>query len=265
LVHGGHFGTYESANDWSLNIESLARSFHVLAIDKIGCGFTDNPKSDEEYVIGSAVQHAYDFLNVMNIDRAHLVGHSRGGYAVCRLALEHPEVVKTMVIVDSGTLMIPPNPIYDEWARQAALIEDIRERHRYEVAVNSFASEHITDDFIDVMVEVATLPKSQEAAAKMEAGLKLQFKEDLVAKQKETHEWIRAGGIKAPTLIVWGLNDVAAEFNPVGLAALDLILPSIPHSQMHILNQAGHYSFRDQPEAFVAAVTGFIKLHSGVG
>jgi pimeloyl-ACP methyl ester carboxylesterase len=242
------------ANDWDLNIDGFAESFHVFAIDKIGCGFTDNPKSDGEYVIGTTVQHAYDFLNTMNIDSVHVVGHSRGGYAVCRLALEHPDVVNTLVIVSSTTLMIPICPIYAEWDRLAALITDIRDRHRYLVAANSFGSEHITDDFVDVMVEQSMLPKSQEAAAKMEAGLNSQFLADLAVKQKETQELIRAGKLKAPTLIVWGFDDPSATFDPVGLATLRLIFPHVPRSQMHILNQAGHYCYREQPEAFVAAV-----------
>ena len=114
------------------------------------------------------------------------------------------------------------------------------------------------------MIEVEALLKSRKAAAKMEAGLRLQFIEDLAAKQKETHEWIRAGGIKCPTLIVWGFNDPSGRFDPLGLATLQLILPSTPRSQMHILNQAGHYCFREQPEAFVAAVTSFIKSNSEV-
>ena len=64
----------------------------MLAIDKIGCGFTDNPPTDADYVIGSVVQHGIDFLAALGIERAHLVGHSRGGYAVARIALERPDL-----------------------------------------------------------------------------------------------------------------------------------------------------------------------------
>ncbi|MFC2073043.1 alpha/beta fold hydrolase [Chloroflexota bacterium] len=267
LVHGGHFGSPYNANDWDLNIDSLAKFFHVYAIDKIGAGFTDNPKSDEEYLIGSSVQHVYDFLNTMQIDSAHMAGHSRGGYTVCRLALEHPERVTTLIIAASGTLFGSQNPTqnssYDEWRRLAALIKDIRDRHRYMAAANSFGSEHITDDFVDVIVRIVTLPKSQEAVAKMKT-LRLQFLGDLETKRKETHEWIRAGKLKAPTLITWGFNDPSASFAPVGLDGLRLILPSVPRSEMHIFNRAGHYHFREQPEAFVIAVTNFIKLNSEI-
>ena len=235
LVHGGHFGMPVNANDWDLNIEGFAENFHVFALDKIGCGFTDNPKTDGDYVIGTMVQHAFEFLKVKKIQGLHVVGHSRGGYLVTRLALEHPELVKTLVIVDSGTLMTAPNPIYDEWDKRAAHMEDARERVRYRTAANSFGSEHITEEFVTKRVKAEALPKSRIAAAKMEAGLKTMFKEDLIAEQKKTHDWIKAGVIKVPTLIVWGANDPSARLDPVGFAAMQLIFSSVPQSQMHIL------------------------------
>ncbi len=107
-------------------------------------------------------------------------------------------------------------------------------------------------------------PKYQELEAKMKAGLSEQFQKDIEVRQKELHEWIRAGKLKAPTLLMWGYNDPStAPFDPVGLAAMKLIFPYCPQAEMHVLNQAGHYCFREQPEAFVAAVTSFIKVHQG--
>ena len=110
LVHGGGFGAHNSAEDWELNFDTFARSYHIFAYDKIGMGFSDNPLSDEEYVIGANVQHLHNFMQAVGIDSAHIAGHSRGGYAVTRLALEHPEAVRTLIIIDSSTLMTPPTP-----------------------------------------------------------------------------------------------------------------------------------------------------------
>ncbi|MFC1964943.1 alpha/beta fold hydrolase [Chloroflexota bacterium] len=261
LVHGGDFGGFDSANDWDLNIDGLAKSFHVFAIDRIGCGFTDNPKTDKEYVIGTGVQHAYDFLRTMKMDSAHVVGHSRGGYVVCRLAMEHPEVVKTLIIVDSQTLLLPDSlveTIYADWGRLASIITDKREKYRYLAAANSYRNEGITDDFVNIMVEVMALPKSREAATRLNWQ---HFEEDLTARQKENREWISAGRIKAPTLIIWGFNDPTAKFDPVALDALCTIFAATPQSQMHIFNRAGHYCFRDQPETFNVSITRFIKLN----
>ncbi|MBI2185309.1 MAG: alpha/beta hydrolase [Thaumarchaeota archaeon] len=262
LIHGGNYGQYCSANDWDTNIDSLGKHFHVYAIDKIGCGFTDNPKSDKDYVIGATVQHAYDFLRAMKIDRAHVAGHSRGGYATTRLALEHPEIAKTLIIVDSSTLMTPPNPMYDQWDREAEKIPDLKQRYRYIVTANSYSGTHVTDDFVNITVKIVSLAKTQEAAAKMAAGLKKQFNEDLVARQKETHEWIRAGRLKCPTLIMWAYTDPSATMERCGVPCMNLVMPNVPKSEMHIVNQAGHYCYREQPQAFDNAVVDFIRRYS---
>ena len=46
---------------------------------------------------------------------------------------------------------------------------------------------------------------------------------------------------------------------------MELILPSVPNSQMHIVNEAGHYCYREQPEAFEDVLITFIKKNSGEG
>ena len=262
LVHGGALGSHSSADDCEMNVDVLSRSFHTFAYDKIGMGFSDNPLSDEEYVIGANVQHMYDFMQAVGIDSAHIAGHSRGGYAVARLALEHPEVVKTLIIIDSSTLMTPPNPIYYEWARLAAQIPDPKESMRHRITSNSFSGDHITDDYLDVCLEIKGMPKTTEINAKMNAGLLYQFKTDLVAKQKETQEWIVAGGIKAPTLVIWAYNDPSATMERCGIPCMQLIMSSVADSEMCIINQSGHSVFREQPEAFHAAVTNFIQARA---
>ncbi|MBI2918404.1 MAG: alpha/beta hydrolase [Chloroflexi bacterium] len=260
LVHGGHFGSSYNAEDWEHSFPLFAQQFHVYALDKIGQGFTDNPVRDEEYVIGATVQHLHGFLAAAGIERAHLVGHSRGGYTVTRLALEHPDVVRTLVIVDSASLMAPPNPIHAQWEAEAAGIADPRERSIHILVRNSYSAEHISRHYVDVIMEVNSLPKTVTGAARM-AALFPRFAEDLVARQRETHQWIREGRLRAPTIVMWGYNDPSARFDPVGLAALGLILPSVPRSQMHILNHAGHHCFSEQPKAFVAAVSSFIRTN----
>lgn len=107
LFHGGHFGSHDAADcaeDWSLNFDGLAQWFHVVAVDKIGQGFTDNPKSDEDYTMAAVVQHAYDFLKTLGLRIVHPVGHSRGAYLVARLVLEHPELFTSCILVDTNTL-----------------------------------------------------------------------------------------------------------------------------------------------------------------
>ncbi len=257
LVHGGTFGSYSSAEDWDVVFDKLAEHLHVYAIDRLGQGFTDNPRSEEEYVIGATVDHLHGFIQAADIGRAHLAGHSNGGYNVCRLALEHPEDVLSLIIVDSATMVRNAPAWYEKMEQEARSKGSPREANRHRMVANSFGSEHVTEQWLDASVEIEELPKFKEAAAKMEA-LRPQFQQDRAERQMETHAWIKAGRLKMPTLLMWGYNDPSAKLDPVGFELMNLIFPNVPQSQMRVLNRAGHYCYREQPEQFVAAVKGFI-------
>ena len=64
--------------------------------------------------------------------------------------------------------------------------------------------------------------------------------------------------MNTPTLVTWGLDDPSAFWDPIGINCLNLILPNVKNSSMHIFNNAGHYVFREQPEEFNAVVIGVI-------
>ena len=102
------------------------------------------------------------------------------------------------------------------------------------------------------------LPKRREAKEKFVA-LRQRFEDDLIERRDETHEWIKAGGIKTPTLIIWGHNDPSAKWDPMGINALDLILPNTPRAEAHIFNKAGHICYKEYPEVYIATVTNFIR------
>ena len=260
LLHGGDYSFTSNATDWGPAYDSMARNFHVYALDRLGQGFTDLPKRDSDYVIGATVPHSYEFLKRLGIDRSHVVGHSRGGYAACRLALEYPEVINTLTIVDSGTLITPresPNDWYAKVEEEAMRLPDPREQQRYMSAANSFGSGHITDEWLDDLIKVADSPKIKEVRGKW-AQLRPQFLEDLEVRSKETRDWIAGGRLKTPTLVTWGFDDPSAKMDPTGISALNLILPNVRQSQMHIFSQAGHYVFREHPDAFAAVMKAFV-------
>jgi pimeloyl-ACP methyl ester carboxylesterase len=273
LLHGSTFGEVSNAEGWEPVFDRLAAGFHVYAVDKIGQGFTDNPKSDSEYVIGTTVKHVFDFAQALGLTGLHVVGHSRGAYTACRLAIEHAQLVKTLVIVDSSTLMSHDLPFYAKLEAELAGIDDVKEHYRYMLRAHSWRGDHITEKWLNGMIDIHSLPKTRVAAAKMGWGalsgggssfrvkepIGQAFFDDLYARQKETHEWIRGGALRVPTLIVWGFNDPSSPLDPTGLDTMRLIFPHTPRCEMHVLNEAGHNSFREQPEAFVAAVTSFIE------
>ena len=262
LFHGGHFGSHDAADcaeDWSLNFDGLAEWFHVYAVDKIGQGFTDNPQRDEDYTMAMVVQHAFGFLKALGLRKVHPVGHSRGAYLVARLVLEHPELFDSCILVDTNTLApgISKNETVMANPPQPRLG---RESQRWVLQKYSYGFEHITEEWLDVMMRIAALTKYQEAVRKMEeVGLRTtRFLPHLGRQKDETLGIIRDRGFGMPTLLAWAYNDPTASIDQ-GHALFELITRSTPDSRMYIFNRAGHFSYREHPAEFNDMLRGFIQ------
>ncbi len=261
LFHGGHFGSHDAADcaeDWGLNFDELAKWFHVFAVDKIGQGFTDNPKTDEDYTMATVVQHSYGFLKALGLRKVHPVGHSRGAYLVARLVIDHPELFSSCILLDTNTLApgISKNETVMANPPQPRLS---RESQRWVLQKYSYGYEHITEEWLDTMMRVAATAKYREAVNKMEeVGLRIaRFLPQLARQKDETLGIIRDRGFGMPTLLAWSYNDPTASIEQ-GHALFELIARSTADSRMYIFNRAGHFCYREHPAEFNEMLRSFI-------
>ncbi len=266
LVHGSRFSPWGSANTWTLNIEGLSKRFRVLAADKLGSGMTDNPKSVDGYTQHAIVEHMYSFMQIMGVKGFHVIGQSNGGYTAARLALEHPDMCKSLVIVDSATL---GPPVGDMAGRRRSLFDngptDLKEYVRFHWSKLSVNTENITDDYVNAAYFMATQPKGlqtlkdlnsdgREAGADSEANSK-RFRQD----KEQTHQWIREGRLTMPVLVTWGANDPSAVL-PIGIKLFEMISEKTRRAQMHIFNNVAHFHYREIPEEWNRVVLNFIEM-----
>lgn len=264
FIYGGNFGTSESASSshtWVLNLGPLAARHRVIAFDKLGQGFTDNPKNDD-YTMNAVVRHAAAFIRALKLLPVHLVGHSRGGYAATRLALENHDLVRSLSIVNSGTLSPgvgtnevalskPPHP------------KGTRECVRWIYESYSFSPAVVTEDWVDAVMEVLSLPKYQESVRKIETeklGTRL-FLPDLAREKRETFQWINEGRLQRPLQIIWGFNDPTAVVDR-GIELFQMFARHDRRAQFHVINESGHFPFKEHPERFNALLDRFVTANS---
>ena len=265
LIHGGQFGALVSSDSWSLNFEGLARTFRVYAFDKLGMGFTDNPNNDDEYTFDALLAHARGFLSKMGIKKCHIVGHSRGALLATCLALENPEIVRSLVIVDSNSTAredpeFPSHAFYDRLAEKTPVGPVTREIARMEADAQSYSTSHVTEDFVEGLYRIATLPKISEVQRKMKRIESTVWNPSIESKRTETIRLIESEGLQVPILVVWGANDPSAPLK-LGLDLYNSIRRRTKNAQLHVFNHAGHYSFREHPSEFNALVSWFCRLH----
>ena len=261
LIHGGKYGTFYSAYHWSLNFHELSKHFHVYAFDKLGMGDTDNPQSDADYTMAAVIDHAWAFVRTLGIKNATLAGHSRGALPAARIAVDHPELVKALVIFDSNTLPAEdPSMSYDFYTKLEVSAPPIPDREFIlrEPLANSYSHEHVSEDFIEEMLRIGRLPRTIEARKKMEHFLEAVFLPSMREKKYETLKLIEAGGLKAPTLIIWGVNDQSSPMK-LGINLLQVIGSVVPRTEFHAFNQAGHYVFREHAQKVNQLITNFVK------
>ena len=261
LFHGGNMGSgnmAECAEDWELNLPGLAKSFRVIAVDKLGQGYTDNPLTDDDYTMAATVRHAHGFLIAMGLEGVNIAGHSRGGYLVARLALDCPDLIKSCIIVDTNTLA-PGVPASQQVLANPPVPRLSRESQRWIIQHYSFSPTHITKSWLDRVCDVAALPKSCFAVEKMQKQRlsRKQFMPSLNRDKGDVFARLRDHGLRRPTLVIWGRNDPTALLEQ-GQIIFDLVARRQAQTRMCVLNRAGHFCFREQSLAFNATVSGFI-------
>ncbi len=260
LVHGGGWSGHASANVWSKNIPLFAKRFHVFAPDKLGSGMTDNPTDNNDLNIQGEVDHVYDFIRVMKLGMVHLIGEGRGGGCIFFLALQHPEIVRDLAIVDSNTASPDAPGVRDDALAKCPKEPDWEQWKCRMQSDSALPDEAFDDEYFMAGKYMSLLPKSQETAAKLKAGAggELASPEGFSRWKADWYERIRKGGVlRMPVLIYWGGNDPSAAL-ATGQALHDLIAEKNPRVRMIIQDKAGHFPFRENPEGFVSNVINFI-------
>lgn len=97
LVHG----TPSSSREWRAIINTLAPRHRVLAPDHLGFGASDRPSDYRVYSLDFHTRNLRAWLDALELPAFHLVVHDFGGPVALPLALEAPERVRTLTIIQS--------------------------------------------------------------------------------------------------------------------------------------------------------------------
>jgi pimeloyl-ACP methyl ester carboxylesterase len=270
MVHGGAIGGASTANNFARNIPGLSERFRVLAVDKLSAGLTDNPQDDGDLNVQGQVDHMYQFIRMLDVGPVHLVGHSSGGAVAFYLATQHPEVVKTLTILTVGPSMprlgerrtkfqslveeCPPPPGYDYWHCRLRVLGHVPET--------------FPDEFMAADQWMADQPKSLETRSRLDAlraaGNPGPTYRDL---NPAAFEKARAGVLTMPIMIYGGKQDTLDWFadDPhsmmeAELHFFDIVGAQNPRVKFVILNEAGHFPYREHPEQFNADLMHFIDF-----
>lgn len=240
LLHGAGFTS--DAESWLLNIEPLAARFRVLALDALGWGLGDRLHTG--YSFAYLVDHLREVQDTLGIEKAHIVGHSMGGWLAALLAYESPNRMDRLVLVASGGTATRPLPAMVDF--QPPAVDEIRAQLERTFAASDRRVD--IDRLVEQNIRKAENPDWVEAFGKIMAHMT----DPLTRARYNTLR--RLPHITAPTLIIWGRND---EVNPLPMGEETHRL--IPGSELTVLEGCGHGVPAERSDEFNRLVLAFLS------
>ena len=246
-------GLGDEADSWRHLVDPLSKRYHVIAPDLPGFGRSD--KHETEYNIGYFTQVILELLDVLEIQRAVLVGNSLGAMIAQTIALEHPQRVLALILVD-GSLWLPKQrlrlenllfmvPRLGEWLYN-------RLRRKPQAAYQSLYPYYADisrmsqneRDFLYQRVNQRVWDDHQRRA--YFSALR-QMAAHVVQIQKEIR--LRLKDLTVPALIIWGEFDRLIPIeNAYALADL------MENARLVILKDTGHVPQQENPDGTLEAI-----------
>ena len=238
LVHGAAV----DSRMWRPQLAALADEFTVVAWDEPGAGRSSDVPAD--FALADYANCLAALIGTLGLGPAHVAGLSWGGTVAQELYRHHPELVATLLLVDT----------YAGW-KGSLPEEEVRlrvEGLRQMLA----AADHLFDPTLpglfagDPPAELVTLLEAMAADVRpdsMRTAL-------LVMAEADQRDLLPR--IAVPTLLIWGELDARSPLN-----VAHQFEDAIPDAKLIVIPGAGHMSNLEAPELFNHAVRDFCRTH----
>ena len=190
LLHG--FGG--DLDTWLFNLEALGEQSTVVALDLPGHGQSDRTLPGR--TLGELGRFVVRFLDAVEIERAHLVGHSLGGAIAAQMVLDRPDRVESLALIASAGLGDEIDTAYTEGFAAAQSRRELKP-----LVERLFARpELVTRQLLDAILKYKRLDGVSELLGELGGSLFAQ------GRQRE-QPGRRLGETGKRILVVWGADD----------------------------------------------------------
>lgn len=231
---------------WGPQVKALAPHHRVVTFDNRGIGETDLPP-EPVYTMAQLADDAAALLRELKIDRAHVVGVSMGGTVGLELALRHPQLVRSLVLVSTwASADARFVRVIESWPSLASRVP-IEERYR-----------HV---FFPWVFSPAFFEKKDNVETAFRGAMAYPHRTKPEAIERQARGIVawngtrvsRLGTLRVPTLVVAGKDDILTppEF---GRALAKLI-----RRARLTLMAGGHLLTLEDTETFNRALLRFLK------
>lgn len=238
LIHGAG----DNLNMWYHQVPVFSKRYRVITYDVRGSGKSDSPEG--EYTIPLFAEDAYQLMKALKVSEAYFLGYSMGGRIALQLALEHPEMVKALVLANSSVGLVPPSPEAIE--RRKRIIELLQKKD-----MKTFAEMMTTAAFSPDFK--SRNPAEFERYKKVKMRNKPEGIARLMGALAAPPSPPDLSKVRCPTLLIVGEHDFY-----MGVEQGKLAQQAIAGSELVVL-PTGHAAAIEAPERFNAVVLDFLS------
>jgi pimeloyl-ACP methyl ester carboxylesterase len=247
FIHG--VGAGSSSFMWRKNFDVLARDFQVFAVDLLGFGFSDKPNT-APYSADLYVELITDFVREVAGHSASIVASSLGAAYTIRVADEHPELIKSMVLnAPTGVDKLNTRPGMAGAAFYGLLQSPVLGTSFY----NVMASERSIRDYSRNYLFYDHRRVTNRVVANFYATSHQQGAQHAIAAflsgYLNTETLDAFSRLTQPVLLIWGKQDLTT---PVSRAAA--LLEANPRASLEVFDYCRMMPEQEHPEKFNALV-----------
>ncbi|MFN8383093.1 MAG: alpha/beta hydrolase [Anaerolineales bacterium] len=249
LLHG--FGA--SLFSWHEVAEPLSQYGTVLAYDRPAFGLTERPlkwEGESPYSPQSQVNIVIGLMDKLGIEKAVLIGNSAGGTISIQVALQHPERVEALILVDAAVYAGGGAP---SWVRP--LLKTPQMQHLGPLVARQLQAQGV--EFIKTAWHnpANITPEVFEGYQKpLQVDNWDKALWELTIASAESRLVERLNEITMPTLVITGDDDrIVPTEQSLRLA------DELPNAKLSVIAQSGHLPHEEKPIEFMKAVTEFLS------
>jgi pimeloyl-ACP methyl ester carboxylesterase len=248
LLHGGQ-GDYRS---WEPQIAALSRYYHVISYSRRYHFPNLNPQTATDHSVLVEAADLAAFIGALRLKRVNLVGTSMGAATALVLAVEHPKLVRSLVLAEPAILgwakhLPEGSALYDDFMKR--ILDPAREAF---AAGNDEAAMRIFVDGFAKPGRFDGLPADARTGIMQNATF---FK--MMSRSKDPYPEIdrrKLWSLRMPVLVITGEKTIEIH------RRIDEELTKvIPRARSSTIPAAGHGSPRENPGAFTEVVENFLQ------
>jgi pimeloyl-ACP methyl ester carboxylesterase len=249
-------GLSSNSDAWSKNIETLSKNHTCIALDLPGYGKSSKPKVN--YTPTFFADVVYQFLQKLKLKNVVLVGHSMGGQASIKMAVQYPEVIDKLILVAPAGLeqftktegdMI--RNIYTSEMVKYTTDEQIRKNY----ALNFYKQPEDVSKMIEDRINIKS---SSDFDAHCEAIVKS------VSGMIDDPVFENLKDINQKTLVIFGKNDMLIPnryFHPtLSIERIgEIAKEQIKLVTVEYIDESGHFVQFEKPEEINTLINTFVN------